>query len=198
MSAPTVTFVTPRYGAEVVGGAEGGARSLATRMAADGWTVEVLTSCAVTSTTWADHYESGTVEIDGVRVHRFRVDRVRHADFDSLSHTVLADPASVGRSSGLAWIADQGPTSAALLDAVAAVDRGVLAFYPYLYEPTVVGISRARAPSILHAAAHPEAPLGLRLFDEVFGSARGLAHHSRAEQQLVHERFPSTRTTPRS
>ena len=34
-----ITFVTPRYGADVFGGAEQAARSYATRLATDGWTV---------------------------------------------------------------------------------------------------------------------------------------------------------------
>ena len=38
-----ITFVTPRYGADVFGGAEQAARAYATRLAAEGWTVRVLT-----------------------------------------------------------------------------------------------------------------------------------------------------------
>ena len=42
-----LAFVTPRYGADVIGGAELGARLLAERLAAlDGWSVEILTTCA--------------------------------------------------------------------------------------------------------------------------------------------------------
>ena len=43
-----LTFVTPRYGTEVIGGAETAARMLAERLCRrSDWEVEVLTSCAL-------------------------------------------------------------------------------------------------------------------------------------------------------
>ena len=71
MTTP-VTFVTPRYGAEVLGGAEAGARLLATRLAADGRDVTVITSCATSMQTWADDFPAGETVEDGVRVVRCR------------------------------------------------------------------------------------------------------------------------------
>lgn len=200
MSAPpmSLVFVTPRYGDEVVGGAESGARSLATRLAADGYRVEVHTTCALSPVTWEDAYPEGRVEIDGVVVHRHRVDRPRRRDFDAVSARLLAAPRAVTRDEALAWIDDQGPTSRALLEAVGAVDEGICAFYPYLYHPTVRGLAAVRVPAVLHPAAHPEPPLDLPVFDEVFAGADGLALHSRAEQDLVAGRFAATRAHPQS
>lgn len=195
---PRLTFVTPRYGADVLGGAEAGARSLARRWAADGRPVEVITSCARSHVTWADEYPAGTTVEEGVTVHRFGVDGPRSSDFDALSSRLLANPGGAGRDATLEWIDAQGPTSAALLDAVAAVDHGVLVFYPYLYHPTVRGIPRAHVPTILYPAAHPELPFDLPIFDEVFGSVDGFAFHSRSEQDLVASRFRSARTTPQA
>ena len=55
-----LAFVTPRYGREVVGGAELGARLLAEHLAAlDGWTVDVLTTGARDAWTWATEYPAG-------------------------------------------------------------------------------------------------------------------------------------------
>ena len=193
-----LTFVTPRYGADVLGGAEAGARSLARRLAADGRPVSVITSCARSHVTWADEYPPGTTVEEGVTVHRFRVDRRRSEDFDESSARLLADPGRAERDATLGWIDAQGPTSAALVDAVAAVDEGAMIFYPYLYHPTVRGIPRAAVPTILYPAAHPEAPFALPIFDEVFGAVDGLAFHSRSEQDLVLSRFPATRTTPQA
>jgi len=196
VSMPTVTFVTPRYGREVVGGAEGGARSLASRMAADGWDVTVLTTCARSAVTWSDEYREGSEEIDGVAVHRFATIRPRDPDFDALCGRVLADPGAVDAATAWDWIDRQGPDAPGLLDAVAEVDRGVLALYPYLYQPTVRGRTVARVQTVLHAAAHAEAPRPLPLFADLFGGVDALAHHTRAEQQLVDRWFPGTRTTP--
>ena len=194
----TLTFVTPRYGRDVVGGAEQGARSLATRLASDGWTVSVLTSCARSHLTWANEYSPGTSVEEGVVVVRHPVDRPRDTRFDSLSARILPIAPSVDEVAAWDWIDRQGPCSRALLDAIAAVDQGVLAFYPYLYQPTARGIGLARVPNVLHAACHREPPLDLPIFRQVFRSAGALAHHTRAEQDLVGERFPITATVPQA
>ena len=191
-----ITFVSPRYGADVIGGAEFAVRALATRLSADGMDVAVLTSRASSYATWVDDYPEGTTIEDGVSVSRFSVDNPRSLDFDEMSERIMPRASEVSTAEGLEWIDRQGPTSAALLDAIAQVERGVLAFTPYLYHPTVRGVTVARVPTILHAAAHPERPLELSLFDEVFGAVSALAHYSRAEQDLVLSRFPATFTTP--
>jgi glycosyltransferase involved in cell wall biosynthesis len=188
-----ITFVTPRYGAEIFGGAEAGARLLATRLAAEGRSVSVITSCATSMQTWADDLPAGTTVEEGVSVTRCAVDQSRATDFDRLSDQVLPRASAVSLAVSEEWIAAQGPTSTSLIDAVAAVNEGVLVFYPYLYHPTVQGRRVAQVPTILYPAAHREAPLALPIFDEVFGSVNGLALHARAEQALVEERFPITR-----
>ena len=191
-----VTFVTPRYGSDVHGGAEQGARSLAVGLASEGWQVQVLTSCARSHVTWADEFAAGETEEEGVHVHRFRVDHPRDPDFDRLSDRLLPRASEVSSDEAWDWIDRQGPSSTALLEAVAEVDRGVLGFYPYLYQPTARGLLRAQVPSVMHGACHPEAALALPVFDKVFGAASAFAHHSRAEQDLVLDRFPHTRTRP--
>ena len=194
---PTITFVSPRYGADVVGGAEQGARSYATRMAAEGWNIRVLSSCARSSVTWEDHDAPGTTIEEGVEVTRFRVRRPRDPGLDARSAQLFASP-SVSLDDAYDWIDRQGPDSPDLLEAIAAVDDGVLSLIPYLYQPTVRGLHLAKVPALLQAATHPEPPLRLPVFDELFSAADALLHGSRAEQQLVLERFPSTASTPQT
>ena len=56
-----LAFVTPRYGIEVIGGAETAARMLAERLCLRaGWEVEVLTSCALDHLTWENTEPAGT------------------------------------------------------------------------------------------------------------------------------------------
>jgi len=193
-----VTFVTPRYGADVLGGAEAGARQLATRLAGDGREVSVITSCARSMQTWADDYPAGETVEGGVRVLRCTVDRSRAQNFDALSDSLLPRAGEATQAETLDWIDRQGPTSGSLIEAVAAVESGVLVFYPYLYHPTVRGLPVARVPTILYPAAHRELPLELPVFDGVFGRADGIAFQTRAEQALVHERFPATITSPQA
>jgi hypothetical protein len=52
---PKVAFVTPRYGPEVMGGAETAARQLAEHLTAEcQWSVEVFTTGALDHITWDD------------------------------------------------------------------------------------------------------------------------------------------------
>lgn len=185
-----VTFVVPRYGEEVRGGAELAARLLAEHLVADlGWDVEALTTCALDNRTWADEYEPGTTTVNGVVVHRFRAIG-RHPRFDQLSADLLVRPSQVSAADADRWIDIQGPVSQELLDAVAASDADVVAFYPYLYHPTVRGLPLVGRRAVLHPAAHEEPPLHLPVFRRVFTEAAGLAYHTVSERRLVERTFP--------
>lgn len=187
---PRLAFVVPRYGSDVVGGAELGARMLAEHLVADrGWEVEVLTTCARDARTWADEYPEGETSEAGVRVHRWRSAAGRSPGFEQASARVLPRAAHVTEAQAQDWIDLQGPVCPEVVEAAAASDADVIAFYPYLYYPTVRGLPRVGDRSVLHPAAHDEAPLSLPVFGEVFSSAGGLAFHTYAERELVNRRF---------
>ena len=192
-----LAFVTPRYGREVVGGAELGARLLAEHLAAlDGWTVEVLTTCARDAWTWANEYPAGTAHESGVTVRRFPVAGQRDPDFRRLTLTLLAHPERVDDTEGQDWIVRQGPVAPALIDAISASDHDLIAFTPYLYHPTVAGLPLVAERAILHPAAHDEPAIRLPLFDSVFEAARGVAFYSEGERAITEELFPSTVAKP--
>jgi glycosyltransferase involved in cell wall biosynthesis len=67
-----VAFVPPRYGAQVLGGAESLCREIALGLVARGWEVDVLTTCAVDHYGWRNDLPAGVAEEDGVTVRRFR------------------------------------------------------------------------------------------------------------------------------
>ncbi len=191
-----VAFVVPRYGIEIRGGAETGARMLAEHLAADrGHQVEVLTTCAVDAITWRDELPEGTEEINGVTVRRIHSEAGRDERFHPLWAAMREDPAHASREDMERWVDLQGPRSPALLDAVAGSDADVVAFYPYLYYPTVRGLPLVAERAMLHPAAHEEPALHLPLYDELFARCRGFAFHSRSERTLVNERF-GVATTP--
>ena len=82
-------FVVPRYGVEVIGGAESGARMLSEHLVAErGWEVEVITTCARDHQSWDNVYLAGDSLVNGVVVRRFPVVRGRAPGFDLLSRVV--------------------------------------------------------------------------------------------------------------
>ena len=83
-----------------------------------------------------------------------------------------------------------GPVSSDLVDAVRASDADVVAFYPYLYHPTVAAIGEVRVPAVLHPAAHDEPALYLPVFRGTFGDADAICYHTASERRLVERTYP--------
>lgn len=185
-----VDFVVPRYGTEVVGGAEFAVRMLAEELVRQrGWAVQVLTTTARDSRTWAAGYPDGSTTIGGVPVRRFALDSGRDPDFDAFSTELLVAPSSASPDREREWLRRQGPNSTELLDAVSASEADVVVFTPYLYAPTVEGIGRVGRRAVLQPATHDEQPLRLPMFEAVFGAATGLAFYTDAERRFTESRF---------
>lgn len=185
-----LAFVVPRYGAQISGGAENAARALAERlMAGFGWTVDVFTTCALDAMTWQDELAPGTEVLNGVTVHRFASRAGRDPRFHDYSGPLLRRVGDATAEQAERWIDLQGPICPEVVSAAADSDADLVAFYPYLYYPTVRGLPLVGRRGILHAAAHDEAPIRLPVFDEVFRSAGGLVFHTFGERKLVHQLF---------
>lgn len=181
-----LTFVTPRYGTAVIGGAETGARMLAERICRrPGWEVDVLTSCALDHLTWENTEEEGTSRLNGVTVHRFATASRRTLDYFELDAKLRLTPASASMAESRRWVALNGPMCPGLVDAVAASDADVAACYPYLFATTVDAIAVSDVPIVLHPAAHDEPALYLAAFRRAFTGLDGFVYHTEAERRLM-------------
>lgn len=186
-------YVVQRYGREVAGGAEAHCRHFATRLALRGHDVEVLTTCALSYTDWANHYPEGDGELDGVAVHRLPVARSRDqrqfADLDAR----MIEPGFRPRWLEEEWMRLQGPYVPELAPWLAERAGGydAVVFVTYLYFTTWSGLTAAagRAPTVLHPTAHDESYLYLRLFDRMFALPSAFAFLSPEEEVLVRRRF---------
>lgn len=186
-----VAFVTPRYGPQIMGGAETAVRQLAEHLdASTDWEAEVHTTCALDAITWDDVLEPGTSEVNGVAVHRHPSAHGRLPDFYGLDGTVRLAPRLATREQGRRWVDYNGPVSPQLVDAVCASDADVVALSPYLYHPTVATIGRVTAPTVFHPAAHDEPALYLPVFRGTFGSADALCFYTASERTLVERMYP--------
>jgi glycosyltransferase involved in cell wall biosynthesis len=187
-------FVVQRYGLEVAGGAELHCREFATRMAARGHDVAVLTSCAVNYVDWANHYPAGTSELDGVTVHRLPVAQERDDRlFEPLNTRVVWGERPVPLYLQQQWMRAQGPYIPELppwlLDH--AGDHDVVIFFTYLYYTAWAGLPAAAAvtPTVLHPTAHDEPALYLDLYRTMFHHPHAFAFSTEEEAALVARRF---------
>ena len=183
-----VAFVTPRYGTQIMGGAETAVRKLAEHLGAmTSWETEVHTTCALDPHTWADELEPGTTELQ----RRDRAPTPDHAGAPArllrLDGLLRLAPRQATRAQGKRWVEYNGPVSSELVEAVCASDADVVAFTPYLYHPTVATIGRVPMPAVFHPAAHDEPALYFSVFRGTFDDAdafcfytRGRAHAGRA------------------
>jgi len=183
-------MVTPRYGPQVIGGAETAARMLAERLVRErGWPVEVLTSCALDHLTWENSEPRGTSVVNGVTVNRFPTSSRRLLDYFDLDGRIRLAPRSVSLELSRRWIALNGPVCPDLVDAVAATDADAVVCTPYLFATTVDAIAVSRAPTVLHPAAHDEPALYLAAFRQTVSDVDGLVYYTRAERALVEDVF---------
>jgi glycosyltransferase involved in cell wall biosynthesis len=179
-------FVTPRYGPEVIGGAEAAARALAEHLVADaGWEAEVFTTCARDHVTWENELPPGDTTVNGVQVHRFPTDRPRDPEGLVLDGRLRRDPWRATLGEARRWVDLNGPVSSPLVEAVPDAGADVAVFYPYLYHPTVAAIGSVPMPAVLHPAAHDEPALYLPVFADTFTAADALVFHTVAERRLV-------------
>ncbi len=178
-----LAFVTPRYGADVLGGAEALVRHFAERLAARGHAISVYTTCITSLRDWENARAPSDGVEAGVHVRRFPVswvDKPRHL---TLTGRITGSrPLSVTEQ--FDWL-HTGPHSPELYQALARSDHDLVFGAPYLF-PVVqyalaVAGSRAVAWPCLHDEAHARlAPVILMLQD-----ARAVVFNSEPERALA-------------
>lgn len=135
-----LAFVTPRFGADIGGGAETLARGFALAAAAHGWQVEAWTTCAQSHYTWANEHPAGESWDNGVRVLRFPVIK-QHEEQQAGLEIRLATQGHLPRAEQYRWL-EGGAHSPALYNHIRqqAASQTALLVMPY-------------ATPMMHAAA---------------------------------------------
>lgn len=190
MDRQRIAFVPPRYGPDVVGGAEAVLREAAHAFAARGWEVEVLTTCARDHYTWANAYPAG-VEVDGaVTVRRFPVVR----------DTSGADRARVEAMLAAGEMPDLGDQTRWMNDGLRVpelfhwvldhhADHRAIVVSPYPFWTTFAIGQIAPERTILSPCLHDEPYARMELFEPLFTGSRGVWLYTEPEFELARSRF---------
>ncbi|HSE96490.1 MAG TPA: glycosyl transferase family 1, partial [Methylomirabilota bacterium] len=187
--AMRVAFVVPRYGPDVVGGAETLVRGLAGHLAAEGTPVEVLTTCARDHLTWRNALPAGTAVEDGVTVHRFPVQPRNEWRFGWLQQRILRG-GRLSMAEQLRWAEEsvQSPgLFAHLVGHRTAYDA--VCFAPYLFGTTVRGAPLVPERAVLIPCLHDEPFAYLDVVRAVFASCRGFIFNAEPEAALAEKLY---------
>lgn len=191
-----ITYVIQRYGREVVGGGESFCRQFATRLAARGHEVTVLTSRVLDIHSMAFHYDEGTEVIDGVTVHRLP----GHAPCDEHIVQVLRRVAYANPNSNpdihYAWQRAMGPLLPTLRDWIGEHRKRIDVLVPVtqFYFPAneaIIAAAKLGLPTLFHPLAHQDRSLQLSFFDRTFGAVSAFGFLTEEEEALVRRRFGS-------
>jgi glycosyltransferase involved in cell wall biosynthesis len=180
-----VAVAVPRYGPDILGGAETLVRGFAEETARRGWTVEVWTSCARSHYTWENVYPEGRETVNGVVVHRFPItDRApdRQAQIESsLSALGVLSPADQ-----YAWL-ETGAHSAPLYRHIAlhANRPDALIVLPYAAPLAHYAAWAAPGRVVVWPCLHDEPYAYMEPVRLLLESAWGVMFNSPEEQELA-------------
>lgn len=183
-----ILIVVQRYGADVVGGSEGHARTTAIRLSRS-HTVEIATTTANDYWTWASHYAAGDDEIDGLRVRRFPIASGRSPSFKEIEDRLVSGEHTLADEER--WLTAQGPHCPGLLEFLHREGRryDAVLFYTYIYEPTALGLRIVPERAGLVSTAHDEWPLRFAPYRALFQMPRAFGFLTPEERDVVHGTF---------
>jgi glycosyltransferase involved in cell wall biosynthesis len=182
-----LAFVVPRYGRDVVGGAEMLTRGLAAQLGAAGASVEILTTCARSHLTWANELPAGNARDGHVTVRRFVVQPRERAVVRLQERIVRGE--RLRRDEQVQWAAEAVPTPA-LLSHLAAhrPDYDLVCFAPYLFGPALQGVHLVERAALI-PCLHDEPFAYLDVVREAFERCCGFIFNSLPELELARKLY---------
>ena len=192
----------PRYGTDVVGGAELVLREVAHGLAQRGWEVEILTTCARDHHTWANEFPAGEEQDGKLTVRRFPVvNDTAGADRAKVEQMLRAS--SFGDSDEWPTLAEQeqwmndGLRVPELFHWVLdhEDDYRAIVVSPYLFWTTFAAGQIAPERTILRPCLHDEPYARLELFEPLFTGAAGVWLQTDPEFELARSLFTMPENT---
>jgi glycosyltransferase involved in cell wall biosynthesis len=185
-----IAFVTPRFGPGVVGGSEALSREIALGLAARGYEVEIVTTCAVDHYTWDNELEPGTTEEEGVTVHRFETvpsrTRVGHRTHINIYYE---KPTTVDEQVG--WLSFPFRVPGLFSHLLREGHRyGAVVFSPYMFWTTTVCMAPVAEKAVVIPCLHDEVYARLDAIRPVLRDPARVWFLSEPEYELAHRLGP--------
>jgi glycosyltransferase involved in cell wall biosynthesis len=178
-------MVVPRYGPEVLGGAENLIRGLATRAVGPEDVVDVATTCAVDHETWENVLPAGESHDGAIRVMRFPTaerDTTRHDTL--LARLMLTGALTYAEELDLMATSVWSPGLQAFIEQEGdAYD--LIVFAPYLFGTTYWGTQAWPGRTALVPCLHDEPYAYMTCIREMVEGVAGCMFNSAAEERLA-------------
>jgi glycosyltransferase involved in cell wall biosynthesis len=181
----TIAFVGPRYGLEILGGAERMLRGWAEHLADHGYRTEVLTTCTADMGDWSNHFAPGVEQINGITVRRFSTDRVDTGAFHLVlskanggEHVTYDDEQAFARNNLQSSALNQYLHEH-------ADDYVSVVFAPYLFGTSYWGMQALPDKAIILPCLHDEPSARLSVFREMLEGAAGIFFNAYPEHALA-------------
>lgn len=187
MGRERIAFVIQRYGLEVNGGAEYHCRVLAENLLVR-YDVDVLTSCARDYMPWDNYYDAGQAVINGVKLHRFPVEKIKdERRLAELTMRLNRGDEEVEEE----WIKEIGPYCPKLIDFIKsnADNYKAILFFGYAFYPTVIGLQQELQNTILIPTAHDEPTIYKKICRSVFSNTKAILYNSVEEKKFIIDKF---------
>ncbi len=176
-----IAFVTPRYGMEIIGGAERLIRGWAEYLVAQGYQIEVLTTCTADMGGWANYYLPGVEEINGVMVRRFATDQVDAGVFHRIQNRAIAG-AYISYDEELEFMRHNLKSSTLNAYLHDHAERFIaVIFAPYLFGTTYWGMQALADKAIIVPCLHDEPVARFDVMREMLEGAAGIFFNTQAE-----------------
>ena len=184
---PRIAFVSPRFSeGATVGGAETLLRRLAERLAASGWTVDYLTTCARNHFTWENEIPPGTRKTAGINVHYFPVDSDRDLKSFIEIQNRISRSVTVTLDEELVWHRNNVNSQALyqhLTDEGHHYDKIVMG--PYLFALVYFASQIHPEKTVLLPCLHDECFAYLKSIKSMFLSVSGWIFNAEPERDLA-------------
>jgi glycosyltransferase involved in cell wall biosynthesis len=180
-----IAFVVPRYGQDIIGGAEYYARALAERLNKY-HSIEILTTCAKSYHTWANEKTEGNETINSITVRRFKNKKERDINLHRRIEEQVFYNAHT-RDDEIRWLDEQGPYSEDLLNYIKTNTRNFdyFIFFTFRYCLSYYGIKLAGDKSLIHPFAENDPALNLAIVEEIFNEVKGIIYSTPEERELI-------------
>lgn len=185
-----VAFVPPRFGPGVVGGSEAVVRETARGIAARGWDVEVLTTCAVNHYTWENELPPGAREEDGVLVRRFPTTFYPSRVMTRVQLAVQSGQ-PVSLDDQLGWISSRFTVPDLFQHLLRyGTDYDVVVFSPYLFWTATACLPVVKERAVVIPCLHDEHYARLDIVRPVLTDPASVWFLSEPEHELAHRLGP--------